>query len=113
MFQTAGDLRGELDSLVADGRLTWVDYTAPADWAGCAEIPPWPRTGRARLARLSPRFPQIVDPERYRSLRRNRLAMHMQYLKPPDRAGSYDLLAFTAGAQTLRERHPGATAGMP
>ena len=113
LFETAQDLREELDSLVADRRLTWVDYTAPADWAGCAEIPPWPRPGAARLLRLSPRFPQILDAQRYQSLRRNRLAMHMQYLKPPDRAGSYDLLAFTAGAQTLRERHPGATSGMP
>jgi hypothetical protein len=30
----------------------------------------------------------------------------MQYLKPPDIAGGYDLLTLTAGEQTLRERHP-------
>jgi len=30
----------------------------------------------------------------------------MQYLKPADFAGRYDLLAFTAGQPTLRERHP-------
>jgi hypothetical protein len=112
-FATARGLRDELDSLVAHARLTWVDYTAPADWAGCAEIPPWPRPGPARLARLSPRFPRIVEEQRYRRLRQNRLEMHMHYLKPPDRAGRYDLLAFTAGAPTLRERHPDAIAGSP
>lgn len=109
-FATAGELRTDLDSLTAHEPLTWIDYTAPADWAGCAQIPPWSTPGRARLQRLSPRFPKILDPERYRALRRDRMAMHMQYLKPPDRAGGYDLLALTAGAATLRERHPQATA---
>lgn len=112
-FATAGALRGDLDALTAHAPLTWIDYTAPADWAGCAQIPPWFEPGRARLQRLSPRFPKILDPERYRALRRDRMAMHMQYLKPADRAGGYDLLALTAGAATLRERHPQASAANP
>jgi hypothetical protein len=69
---------------------------------------PWHRPGPALLHRLSPRFPKILDPAHYRALRRNRLALHMQYLKPADRAGRYDLLALTAGPQTLRDRHPPA-----
>ena len=105
-FATAHQLRNELDALTDHPQLTWVDYTAPADWAGCGRIPPWHRPGRALLHRLSPRFPKILTPEHYRSLKRNRLAMHMQYLKPADHAGRYDLLAFTAGPGTLRERHP-------
>jgi hypothetical protein len=105
-FATAHALRAELDALTAHAQLTWVDYTAPADWAGCGQISPWPHQGRALLHRLSPRFPKILEPARYQALRRNRLAMHMQYLKPADRAGHYDLLALTAGGPTLRERHP-------
>lgn len=105
-FETAHQLRNELDALTALPQVTWVDYTAPADWAGCGRIPPWNRTGKALLHRLSPRFPKILTPQRYRALKRNRLAMHMQYLLPADFAGRYDLLAFTAGPQTLRQRHP-------
>jgi hypothetical protein len=105
-FATAHQLRNELDALTDRPQLTWVDYTAPADWAGCGRVPPWHRPGRALLHRLSPRFPKILTAEHYRSLKRNRLAMHMQYLKPADHAGRYDLLAFTAGPGTLRERHP-------
>jgi hypothetical protein len=105
-FATADQLRNELDALTSHPQLTWVDYTAPADWAGCARISPWHRPGRAVLHRLSPRLPKILQPEHYQALRRNRLAMHMQYLKPADLAGRYDLLAFTAGRPTLRDRHP-------
>jgi hypothetical protein len=57
------------------------------------------------LRRLSPRFPKILTTQHYAVLRRNRLAMHMQYLKPADHAGRYDLLAIVAGERTLRERH--------
>lgn len=105
-FETADQLRNELDALTALPHMTWIDYTAPADWAGCGRIPPWHRAGRALLHRLSPRFPKILTPQRYRALKRNRLAMHMQYLLPSDFAGQYDLLAFTAGPRTLRKRHP-------
>lgn len=104
--RTAGRWRDELDGLVDHAQLTWVDYTAPADWAACGRMSPWHRPGQALLHRLSPRFPRILRPERYRALRRNRLAMHMQYLKPADHAGGYDLLALTAGPLVLRERHP-------
>lgn len=109
-FDSAQGLRDELDALVDHPPLTWVDYTAPADWAGCGRIAPWHRPGRAVLHRLSPRFPKILDPAHYQSLRRNRLALHMQYLKPADHAGRYDLLAFVAGGPTLRQRHPASEA---
>ncbi|MEK8032065.1 hypothetical protein AACH06_14660 [Ideonella sp. DXS29W] len=112
-FATARILRNELDALTDHPDLTWVDYTAPADWAGCGQIDPWHRPGRARLQRLSPRFPKILTAGHYQSLKRNRLALHMQYLKPSDHAGRYDLLAFTAGPGTLRGRHPPAPAASP
>lgn len=104
--RTAQRWRDELDRLSDHPHLTWVDYTAPADWAACGRMSPWHRPGRALLHRLSPRFPKILQPQRYRALRRNRLAMHMQYLKPADRPGGYDLLALTAGPLLLRDRHP-------
>jgi hypothetical protein len=107
-FRTAKKFRAELDALTSHAQLTWVDYTAPADWAACGRMAPWRQPGRALLHRLSPRFPKILHPAHYRALRRNRLALHMQYLKPADRAGRYDLLAMTAGPATLRERHPPA-----
>ncbi len=107
-FRTAHRFRAELDALTNHPQLTWVDYTAPADWAACGRMSPWLQPGRALLHRLSPRFHQILQPAHYRALRRNRLAMHMQYLRPADRIGRYDLLAMTAGPATLRERHPRA-----
>lgn len=105
-FDHADRLRRELRALAGHAALTWVDYTAPADWAGCARISPWGSPGSANLHRLSPRFPKILTPAHYAALQRDRLQMHMQYLKPPDIAGGYDLLTLTAGEQTLRERHP-------
>jgi hypothetical protein len=108
-FRTAHRFRAELDALTAHPQLTWVDYTAPADWAACGRMTPWLRPGRARLHQLSPRFHQLLQPARYHALKRNRLAMHMQYLRPADRPGRYDLLAMTAGPATLRERHLPAT----
>jgi hypothetical protein len=104
-FRHAAKLRERLDALTAHAALAWVDYTAPADWAGCGRLTPWARPGPALLRRLSPRFPKILTTEHYAALRRNRLAMHMQYLKPADHAGRYDLLAIVAGERTLRERH--------
>lgn len=104
-FPHAEALRRQLATVTADAAITWIDYTAPADWAGCGRIPPWPQRGAALLRRLSPRFPKILSPDHYAALRRDRLAMHMQYLKPADQAGRYDLLALTAGERTLRERH--------
>lgn len=107
-FRTAQRFRAELDALTAHPQLTWVDYTAPADWAACGRMTPWLRPGHARLQQRSPRFHRLLQPARYRALKRNRLAMHMQYLRPVDRTGGYDLLAMTAGPATLRERHPPA-----
>jgi hypothetical protein len=105
-FDSAQRLRAELAALANHPALTWADYTAPADWAGCAGIAPWTGSGAANLHRLSPRFPKILTPAHYAALKRNRLQMHMQYLKPPDIGGGYDLLTLTAGERTLRERHP-------
>lgn len=104
-FAHAHGVRAQLAALTAHAPLAWVDYTAPADWAGCGRFTPWSRPGPALLKRLSPRFPKLLSADHYAALRRDRLAMHMQYLKPADHAGRYDLLALTAGPARLRERH--------
>lgn len=109
-LKQAHRFRAELASLAAAEQLVWWDISAPADWAAFASVPPWLAPGAARLHQRSPRFHQVLEPARYAHLLRNRHAMHMQYLRPPDRAGGYDLICLTAGPTTLAQHHAGLTA---
>jgi hypothetical protein len=102
--------RRELADVAAHPHLTWIDYSAPADWAASAQTPPWltppPPTG-ARVAAYSPRFHHVLHPEHYQRLLRWRYRheLHMQYIKAPDRPDGYDPVALTASPLTLAEQH--------
>lgn len=97
--------RIELQALAACPQLTWVDFSAPADWAAFAKVPPWLKPGAARLLQASPRFHQTMGPAGYQALLADRHALHMHYLRAPRVAGGYDPVDLTAGPLLLAEHH--------
>ncbi len=102
----ATQFRAELAQLADTPALTWWDYTAPADWAAFAQAPPWTEgVGRARCHATSPRFHQTMSAPAYAALKADRQALHLHYLRAPERAGGYDPITLTAGPLTLAERH--------
>jgi len=113
-FERAARFRDELALLADTPALTWFDYSAPADWAAFARVPPWFVPGRARLHQASPRFHKQMAAADYRRLLKNRRALHLHYLNAPATAGGYDVVSLTAGPSTLAQRHaalqPAATA---
>jgi hypothetical protein len=101
-------LREQLAALVDVPQLTWIDYSAPADWAVFAHTPPWLHgQGRTRRLALSPRFHRVLSPVHYRSLMpwHKRHGLHMQYIKAPDLPDGYDPVTLTASPLTLAEQH--------
>jgi hypothetical protein len=109
VFQPPAErFRAQLTRLAQTPQLTWVDYSAPADWAVFAHTPPWLETaGHANLHALSPRFHKILTPQHYQHMLRwhQRHALHLQYLRAPDLPGGYDPVTLTAGPLTLAEQH--------
>lgn len=90
----------------ADARhVGWADATSASDPAsGCTIHPleglletPDPN----RPVRRAPRFHRILEPERFRAVRRNPLAFHFQYLMAADRPGGHDWFALTAGPEPV------------
>lgn len=104
-LRQAAAYRTELARLANHSALTWLDFSAPADWAAFAQVPPWLQPGRARLWQGSPRFHLTLDADAYQALLANRHALHMQYLRSPQRAGGYDPVELTAGPLLFAERH--------
>lgn len=97
--QTAASaFRAELAAVAASPQVAWLDVVAAADWAASARQPPWHGlpTGGLRLRR-SPRFHAVLTPAHYAALKRDRRALHMQYVNASDLPGGYDWLALSAG----------------
>lgn len=112
-FPGAQGFRDELAQLASDSRLTWLDYSAPADPAAFATAAPWRGEARGVKRSLRPRFHAAMGPAEYAALRRDRRAMHLQYLRTAPRAAAmdaYDYVAFVAGPLTLAERAGGPVA---
>ena len=102
----AAGFRVELAHLADTEALTWWDFSAPADWAAFAQTPPWTdAVGRARRHATSPRFHQTMSEASYAALKQDRQALHLHYLRAPERPGGYDPVSFTAGPMSLAERH--------
>ena len=95
---------------VAASPITWLDVSAPIDWAAFPAVDPVAGAGLPAAAPgwhpmlLSPRFHQLFGPQAYARLKRNRFQVHLQYLMAAERPGRYDYFAVTAGPLTLRER---------
>ena len=102
----AARFRAELARLAETAELTWWDFTAPADWAAFARVAPWTEAGGpARRHATSPRFHQTLSGPAYAALKQDRQALHLHYLRAPERPGGYDPVSFTAGPLSLAERH--------
>lgn len=113
-FSSAIAFRQDLAQVVSHAPLTWLDYSAPGDWAAFHRVGPWLNAGAATTWQGSPRFHAIMDAASYEIVKRNRLSMHMQYLRSSTRPGAYDYVRLTAGPLTLnahwRQHHaPGAS----
>ncbi len=102
---SAQAFRTDLQLLQTHGPLTWLDVSAPADWAAFARVPPWLGDGQARLRQCSPRFHQTLSIPHYQALLADRHALHMQYLRAPDVAGGYDPVSWIFGPDTLQKRY--------
>ncbi|TDM08369.1 MAG: hypothetical protein C4K60_02620 [Ideonella sp. MAG2] len=113
-FDSARAFRRDLAQVVGHSALTWLDYSAPGDWAAFHRVGPWLCTGAATTWQGSPRFHAIMDDSSFAALRRNRLSMHMQYLRATTRPGAYDYVRLSAGPwrldEHLQNHHPGKAA---
>lgn len=100
--------RADVAMLTALQGLTWLDVSAPADWAALAGLPPWSGApaGAARCLARSPRFHAALTPAHYAALRRDRHALHMQYLRAPDLPGGWDIVAQVARPHALPHAPP-------
>jgi hypothetical protein len=112
----AGRLRADLALMAGQGRIAWVDVSAPGDGCTFALCDPVAVTGVApEGARwplvLSAAFSQTLTAAKQAELKRRYFRLHFQYLCAfdalPDRADAYDYFRTTAGPLTLWERYGG------
>lgn len=101
----AARFRSAVERVQAQGGLSWLDVSAPTDWASFCRVPPWtsPGTPGQRL-QCSPRWHETMDGDAYQRLLQDRQALHLHYLRSPDRLGGYDPVVLTAGPTLLHQR---------
>lgn len=103
-LDSARTFRAELARVANAPGLTWLDVSAPADWAAFATVGPWLGEGRAMRRQVSPRFHRSMSPASYAALLKDRQALHLHYLRPQEVAGGYDVVALTAAPPLLADR---------
>ncbi|GAA0293124.1 hypothetical protein [Rhodovulum strictum] len=102
-------LRADLALMAGQGRIPWVDVTAPGDGCAFALCDPVAVAGVAPVPQrwplvLSAAFTQTLSPARWRALRWRFFRLHFQYLCAFDRPGAYDYFRITAGPLSLGAR---------
>ncbi len=106
-------LRADLACLSVQGRLTWVDVTAPGDGCAFALCDPVAVSGVAPEGKrwplvISAAFSQTLRPATWKALRWRLFELHFQYLNAfdalPGHAHDYDYFRITAGPLTLATR---------
>ena len=105
----AARFREELATLAAEPQLDWIDFSAPPDGCCFALCDPLQAVGlrgerRLRLKLLNPRFADMFDAATYQRLKKDRLALHFQYLHLGAQPVDYNYVAITAGPKTLWDR---------
>ncbi|TCO70606.1 hypothetical protein [Rhodovulum euryhalinum] len=105
-------LRADLALMAGQGRIPWVDVTAPGDGCAFALCDPVAVSGVAPVPQrwpliLSAAFTRTLTPERLRALRWRFFRLHFQYLCAFDRPADYDYFRITAGPLTLGARFAG------
>ena len=110
----AGRLRADLALMAGQGRIPWVDVSAPGDGCTFALCDPVAVTGVAPDGArwplvLSAAFSHTLSAGKQEALKRRYFRLHFQYLCAfdalPDRADAYDYFRTTAGPLTLWARY--------
>lgn len=90
----------------------WIDFSIASDGACYAMSDPLHAAGIAQKEGAEPspkllnvRLFKLLPPDKLKSLEKNRLLLHFQYLMAPEIAGEYDFFRITCGARTLRARY--------
>ncbi|WP_323042192.1 hypothetical protein [Gemmobacter sp.] len=109
----AGRLRGDLALMAGQGRIPWVDVSAPGDGCTFALCDPVAVTGVAPDGArwplvISAAFSQTLSPARLAAMKWRYFRIHFQYLCAfdalPDALDAYDYFRITAGPLTLWDR---------
>lgn len=109
LLPMAKRFREELATLAAEPHLDWIDFSAPPDGCCFALCDPLQAVGissehRLRLKLLNPRFADMLDAAAYQCLKKDRLALHFQYLHLGIHPVDYNYFEITAGPKTLWDR---------
>lgn len=101
------EYRREMAALVAARQIPWIDFTGPNDAACAAAIHPLAGLDlgqpEGRPVRFSPRFHALLEPERYRALKKQPLELHFQYIRAGDVAEGYDFFRLAAGPEPITQ----------
>ena len=106
-LRKADRLRTDLNFLCQQGRMEWVDVSAPGDGATFALCDPAavsgvaPDGGHQHPLVLSAAFSQTLSEAKQKELGRRFFRLHFQYLCAFDQPGDYDYFKVTAGPQCL------------
>jgi hypothetical protein len=88
-------------------RITWVDYSSPADGVCFPKLDFFAQAGISKPGRVtlkSPRFFKLFEASDYqRIIRKNKFRIHFQYLLSSRFTGEYDYFEMTAGRRSLAE----------
>ncbi|MBK5932944.1 hypothetical protein C8N32_1277 [Rhodovulum imhoffii] len=104
-------LRADL-ALMGEGRIPWVDVTAPGDGCAFALCDPVAVSGVAPKPQNAPlivsaAFSQTLSPERQKMMQWRFFRRHFQYLCAFDKPGPYDYFRITAGPESLAAHFAG------
>lgn len=100
--------RRELAAVAGATQIPWLDVTSPSDPASACALDPFMHIDEPtpdRFIQRSPRFHVYLEPARFRTLRRDPISFHFQYLRAPDIAGGFDYFDFVAGPDRMMD-HP-------
>lgn len=109
-FPGANRFRAEIAAAATAESFDWVDFSAPPDAACFALVDPYTALGDRRTDRKNPkllnaRFHEIMSPSALARQSRNRVALHLQYVRATVVPAEYDYFAISAGPKTLAQRY--------
>ncbi len=107
----ARQFRDDLAAVSGSEQIDWIDVTSAIDGSCIALTDPLaaskvtrPEGARVQPKLMSARFNTLFTAETYKTIRRNFMRTHFQYLMAAELAGDYDYFLITAGPKTLAER---------
>lgn len=111
LLPMAQSFRSNLQHLADSAQVRWIDFSAPPDGCCFALTDPLqscrlPRSAasRDRFKLLNPRFIEMHGLQTYQKLKRDKFALHFQYLCAPSQSTEYNYFAITGGGVSLWDR---------